>query len=418
MQIHLLFATDLLAREDDKYSHVPDDSLYIKAREAAFNGETGNALELVMILLDRDTLHNDAAVLAGRLFSWEKKYDSAMYYLNKVFLNDTCYYDALAAQIDIEIWEKNFDAAIRKADEALSCFAGDETFLLKKARAFHRKGMTGNANEIVEHLLRIDPDNDQVKDLKIQLTVPEFYYYRENNYLLAGYHGEYFNEPYSRNMHIGTGGYSYFSEWGPVTGKVNFANTFFDGSGLTRYPSVQYEIESYPELSGEGYLFMNYAFSRGSVFPRHRGAFEIYRNLPSGFEASLGFRFLHWDRTYLFYTGSIGKYYADYWFSLRPYIIPGDSGVSASWYFNARKYFMSANDYAGVIVGFGLSPDETMSVLTDRIYRSSTSAGFEISKGLGTDYLIRSSIRYEHEEYNSGSFRGNWIFNMGLRYYL
>ncbi len=187
---------------------------------------------------------------------------------------------------------------------------------------------------------------------------------------------------------------------------------------MTRYPSLQYEIESYPRLSPDSYLLLNYAYSRGLVFPGHRGAFEYFRALSGGFEASLGLRYLYWDNSYFFYTGSAGKYYGNMWFSLRTYIFPGNNAVSASWFFNARKYFESADDFAGIIIGFGFSPDETLAVPSDRISLNTISAGIEFSKGIYSNYLIRGSLRYNFEEYEISSLRNRWLFNLGLRYYL
>jgi hypothetical protein len=40
-------------------------------------------------------------------------------------------------------------------------------------------------------------------------------------------------------------------------------------------------------------------------------------------------RYLHWDRSYLFYTASAGKYYSDLWFSLRTWLFPGDDGLAS-----------------------------------------------------------------------------------------
>jgi len=418
----LTFSSGTSAQEKDFFIHFTDDSLFFKAQNMALDGKWDRAREAALDLLERNPLYHDASILIARLFAWEKNYDSARVFIRNVTDQSPGYHDAMSALVDIEIWDGNYSAALETAEIALSFHPGDKGFLYQKARAFLYQDMENETRETLANLLEIYPDNEEAVDLLKTLDAPGFYYYRENSYLMSGYYGEYFHEPYSRNFHMGTAGYSHFISPGPVTVKLNFANTYFDGTGMTRYPSLQYEIESYPRLSPDSYLLLNYAYSRrrspGQVFPGHRGAFEYFRNLPRGFEASLGLRFMYWDKTYFFYTGSVGKYYGNMWFSFRPYIFPGDNGWSGSWYFNARKYFSSADDFAGIVLGFGLSPDETLSDLTERLYLNTTSIGVELSKSIGEAYLIRSSLRYEYEEYRVSEFRNRWSFNLGLRYYL
>lgn len=414
----ILSAEVITAQESVLYDRLPDDSLFLHAQELGLSGEYNKARHAALVLLNRNADYYDAAVLTARLFAWEEKFDSSRVYIDRVMAEDRCYYDALSASIDVDIWEGNYESAVETAGNALICHQDDELFLLNKARALFLAGDSEEATITLDYLLDISPGNKEAIELKGQIESPGVYYYRENNYLLAGYYGEFLREPYSRRMHVGTAGYSYFTSRGPLIGKINFANTFIDGTGLTRYPSLQYEVESWPVLSSESYLFLNYAYSAGSVFPDHRGAFEIFRNLPRDFEASLGMRFMRWDRTHVFYTGSVSRYYADFWFSLRSYLFPGDGGLEPSWFLNGRKYFGTADDFAGAIIGIGLSPDEALLDIADRLYLRSTSIGFELSKGMGSDYLIRSTIIYGHEEYRDNTYRGRWTFNLALRYYL
>ncbi len=420
---HLLFITLLSfcasvnAQKFEEFSSMPDDSLFIHARELAFSGYIDDALTAALALHKRNPSYHDASVLLGRIYAWDGRSGLSLEYIHRVIIEDPCHYDALSAQIDALTWSENYDRALEAVESALDCHPDDELFLYNKAYAFYLLETEEEAEQILVRLLDINPENRDALELRQLIKTPDVYYYRENNYLLGGYHGEFFEEPYSRRMHIGTAGYSYYTGMGPVTGKINFGNIYFDGTGMSGYPALQYEIETYPSLPDEGYLFLNYAFSMGSVFPRHRGAFEIFRQLPGGFKASLGIRMLYWNDVFLFYTGSLAKYYSDFWFSLRPYIFTEENGLSASWYLNARKYFSTADDFAGIILGYGISPDETLADLTDRIHFRSASTGAEFSKGIGTEYLVRGSLLYKHEEI-AGRFRGNWIFSIGLRYYL
>ncbi len=414
----IFFPPDTIAQESIYYSRFSDDSLYFEARNLAFAGEYDKSFDAALFLIERNPDYIDAFVLIGRLFSWEQNYDMARIYINSVLDKIPGYHDALSAIIDIEFWEGDYTKSIESARKALSFHPQDEEFLYKKARAEFISGRTDDSFETLEYLMSINSDNEEALQLFKVMSAPGLYYFRENNYLLTGYYGDYFDKPFSRRLHMGFAGYSLYTKRGPVSARLNFANTFIDGTGLTRYPSLQYEIESYPKLSTNSYLLLNYAFSRGLVFPDHRGAFEYFRNLPGGFEASLGLRFIHWDKAYFFYTGSVGKYFGNFLFSLRPYIFPGDNGISGSWYFSSRRYFKTADEYAGIVFGFGSSPDENPFDPLERINLNTTSAAIEFSKGISSDFMIRSSLRYEYEEFFLNSYRNRWSFNLGLRYYL
>lgn len=418
--VFLLLAlnTESPAQDSRNFDRYSDDSLYIVARNFAYDGETTMALEAAGMLLERDSKHYDAMVLIARIYAWDNNYIEAKKYLENVLDDNQHYYDALAALIDIEFWEGNHENAFETAGRALTFHPGDTLFLYQKARALYYMGRNSEAAEILEKLADSDPVNQSVLDLLDRLRMPGFYHYRENDYLLAGYYGEYVREPWSRDFHMGTAGYSRYTSIGPITGKINFANTYFDGAGLTRYPSLQYEIESYPKLSMDSYLLINYAFSRGDGFPPHRGAFEYFRKLPGAFEASLGVRLMYWNDLLIFYTGSVGYYYGNIWLSLRPYLIFGENEISGSLYLNARKYFSSADYYAGIILGYGLSPDETVPEIDDRVFLKAASIGFELSKPLSNRYLVRSSLRYGYEEHQENFFGNRWTLNVGLRYYL
>ena len=406
------------AREHGYFYPDPDDSLYFKASQMAVDGDFEKARLAALSILERNPEYYDAAVLVGRLHAWKARYDSSRLYLNQVISNMPDHYDALSAIIDVEIWSESYTQAVSKADTALLLYPDDTGFLIQKAKALIYQGMIADARKILNDILETDPENPEAVELLKSIDIPGFYYYRENSYLLGGYHGEFFRDPFNRSFHMGTAGYSHFTGKFPVTFKLNFANIWLDGTGLGRLPSFQYEVEAYPKLTSTSYLLLNYAYSPDIVFPGHRGAFEYFRGLSRGYELSAGIRFIRWDSEYFFYTGSIGKYYGDLWLSLRSYILPYDEGIDASWYFNARKYFNTSDDFAGIILGFGFSPDETVSDPDERLSMRNYSTGLEMSKGLGASYLVRGSIRYEYEEYRTGSLRNRWTINFGLRYYL
>jgi hypothetical protein len=109
-------------------------------------------------------------------------------------------------------------------------------FLLKKAGVLFLMGNNSEASEILDYLLEINPGNEDAAELKRQTGGSRLYHYRENNYLLAGYYGEFHQEPFSRKCISEPSVIRIIPDWVPLPGKLNFANTFIEGTGLTTVP--------------------------------------------------------------------------------------------------------------------------------------------------------------------------------------
>jgi hypothetical protein len=60
------------------------DQLLLKAREYAYNNNRIEARKVCRQILRQDSTYSDAAVLIGRTYAWDQKYDSARIVLNKV----------------------------------------------------------------------------------------------------------------------------------------------------------------------------------------------------------------------------------------------------------------------------------------------------------------------------------------------
>jgi YaiO family outer membrane protein len=58
------------------------------------------------------------------------------------------------------------------------------------------------------------------------------------------------------------------------------------------------------------------------------------------------------------YTASLGKYWSNFLFTARTYLTPSSNNISQSYHFSARYYLKGADDYIGLSVGSGISPDD------------------------------------------------------------
>ena len=131
-------------------------------------------------------------------------------------------------------------------------------------------------------------------------------------------------------------------------------------------------------------------------------------SLPSSFEFSAGIRYLDFSSSnVLIYTGSVGKYYKNYWFSLRPFITSKSTGFSISSLLLIRKYIRSRDNYLGILFGFGSSPVEIF-YLEDIERLNSFKLGLEVMRELSRSIVIMCFARFEREEYVHNKF-GNRV---------
>lgn len=198
---------------------------------------------------------------------------------------------------------------------------------------------------------------------------------------------------------------------GTIIGRISTASRF----GAT---GSQYEADAYPRLGGHGvYAYLNLGYSAAAIFPRWRSGAEIYTNLPNAYEASIGYRQLRFAGTtpLTLFTGTVGKYAGNYWFSLRPYVADKSTGTSASATLTARRYFAGADDYVGARIGHGSTPSDHLA--PEELARtSSTSADVQASRTLAPRIIGTGTLGYESEQLSPGATRRRWQMSAGLRY--
>jgi YaiO family outer membrane protein len=222
----------------------------------------------------------------------------------------------------------------------------EESLLYRKAVALNRLNRSDEAVQTLEFMLTRDPTNGDARSLLDYIeTGPQPYRFSAS----YGYDRLTALTPWQE----GSLSMSRQTRFGSVVGRFNYANRF-ETSGR------QVEVEAYPGLVRGFYAYVNYGYSGGAVFPRHRVGAEVFSNPGKGFEFSGGFRYLRFSSDVWIYTGSAGKYFGNYFASLRPYITPGVTGTSVSGSFMLRRYFRDSDSYVGFSTGAGSAPDDAL----------------------------------------------------------
>ena len=388
------------------------NALLVNARKLAYNDGKEEARKICRQILSRDSNYWDAALLMGRTFIWDEKYDSARIVLNNIIDQRAGYYDAIDALIDVELLTDNHLRAIRYADIGLTYHPNDGVFLLKKARALNYSGNSPKASEILIQVLASDPSNKVASDLLLSIRKAKMV-----NKLTLNYWIYTFNDVNPWNF--GSVAFGRKSKtFGTVTLRYNYARRF-ENDGH------QIEIDAYPTIAKGIYTYFNAGISNKKNFPYSRLSIEPYFKLPASFEISLGFRYMNFDdnriaaldsNKVIIYTGTIGKYWGNYWFSVRPYLTPGKIGWSKSANLTLRRYLADADSYLSLIVGTGISPDQQQYAYNPNYYLKSNKIAFEYQQKIASRFFLSCGTGFAREEISAGIKHNSYSFDIGISF--
>jgi YaiO family outer membrane protein len=388
------------------------EALFAKARDYAYNNRKVESREICRQILIRDSTYWDVAVLLGRTYAWDKRYDSARIVLSKVISHRPGYYDAVDALIDVEYWSDNYLDAIKYADMGLSFHPNDDTFRFKKAKALNSSGNTQKALEIIDLILLTNPSNKDAIGLQISIRRSKMV-----NKLTVNYWTDIFKDDSPWKFASAAIGRK-TQKFGTVTLRYNYARRFGNDGH-------QIEVDAYPAIVKGVYMYFSTAFSNKKNFPYSRLSMEPYFKLPSGFEMSAGFRYLNFDdnriaafdsNKVVIYTGSIGKYYGNYWFSLRPYLTPGKDKWSKSVNLTVRHYMSDPESYLSLVIGTGISPDEQQYAFDPGYYLKSNKISLEYQQKIASRIILDCRTGFAREEIRAGTRRNRYSFDIGASY--
>ncbi len=332
------------------------DDLFKEARNYAFNGNRPQARILIDSILKRSPNYMDVYVFLARINTWDSKYDTAERTLRWVLSKDSTNLEALNAIIDLKYWANQPWEAESYATKALRLKPKSDDLHVKKAKAQVDQKKYKDAADMLDSFIQHHPDSSTSSKMYRKALRDEMIH----NSLSLSYDLDYFTpkNSFSAPWHLVSLYYSRQTPIGTVIGRVNYANRFTNING------VQYEIDAYPSIARKTYMYLNAGYSAEEVvFPRYRWGASIYRNLPWSLEIEVGIRVLYFAPRLGpvdIFTGSIGKYYGKFWFSLRPFITPGDYGVASKSFMFITRYYPrgTADNYWTLSLSRGFSPDE------------------------------------------------------------
>lgn len=396
------------------------DSAFFSARTLALNKNYSKARIKCYELLHDFPDYYDARVLIGRTFAWENQYDSARFEINKVLIK-TNYFDAIDAMIDVETWSGNETKALYYCDMGQRYFPNNEKFSLKKARLLIQMNEVNLAQREILHILELNPGNKEARKLLSEVKNA-----RILNKISVQYSLEYYNEPWIRKWNLMNLEYSRQTRLGAVAARMYLGDVVLDGESLfEKNTAMQYELEAYPVISEKNYAYLNYGYSPGDLFPEHRVGAELYQKLLNTFEISAGFRYLQFrtaenlKNDVFIYTGTVGKYFQNYWFSFRPYLNSGSNGLSQSYYLTVRRYLSIKDNFVSLELGSGNSPDDPLDYAANFETFKLNMKKIQLSwhQLISSRWIIYIIGAYQNEEYTAGSSRNIYSAKLQLGYH-
>ena len=327
---------------------VTSDDLFKSARYAAFEDKNYDKAKMYArqaLLISPG--YADIEIFLGRIFTWQKQYDSARYQFANVLTTTPVNEDASIAYTDLEYWNDNYEEALKICNRALEVYPTSEPLLLRKAKILNATKKFKEASNITTLLLKTNKHNTGA--LALASTLKDAV---SINKVSISYDNSSFDKQFDKPWHIAGISYGRHTKLGSLTARINYANRFSTNG-------IQGEVDAYPRISKMFYSYVSFGYSGDvGVFPKYRAGFSLYANLPKSFEAEAGIRYLYFTSATKVYTAYVGKYYKNFLFSVRTYITPSNGAVSQSYSVATRYYFKSAEDYIGVSLGTGISPDE------------------------------------------------------------
>ncbi|MEO7822886.1 MAG: YaiO family outer membrane beta-barrel protein [Gemmatimonadaceae bacterium] len=208
--------------------------------------------------------------------------------------------------------------------------------------------------------------------------------------------------------------------------RLPFGTLVLGVSGARRYlkNGVQFELQAYPRLTRRSYVFLDVAASSSTgVFLPLRLVAEPYFNFATGWEVSAGVRYLRTPGPDAYtYTGTLGKYFGNYWISVRPSFTRVPDNNSYAWGLTGRRYFGDRYDYATLTASrsVGVDPEARDPAAFTRIPRLiSYAVALDRRQPLGRSGTRATyGIGYQQEQIAPGRTRLHRSATVGLEWYV
>lgn len=402
--IMLFLSAFQMLGQEKKFSGDPD-SAFKTARDLAFNKQRKQAQDTLLFILTKYPDYHEIRSFLATTYSWDGDYKKARkefaYVIEKAPQNK----ENWIAAIKNESWSDAHYEAIEMSKTALKVFPNNPEIILLKANALKNTNNPLEAQSEVKALVANNPENKEAKEFLDNLNST-----LRTNTIGVRAAVDLYSKVFDP-MQYYTLSYGKKTKYGSIIGKYNF-NRRFNENGS------QIEFDLYPKITKGLYAYVNIGFANTFLFPDLRYGAELYKSLPHSLEISAGFRTLKYSTTTNIYTGSIGWYTGNSYWSLRPYFTPGDGGTSTSAALNYRKYRNNADNYIGFLFSMGVSPEinqfndaNNAAIVNLKTQRLNVGYFFSTDKDKNA-WGAQFDVAHQEISFNPGNYF--WIYSLTL----
>lgn len=403
--IFSFFCFSQMQSQTISYKGNPDTS-FENARKLAFNKQRQQAQDTLLNILTKYPDYHEIRSFLATTYAWDSNYKKARKEFAIVIDKAPQNKENWIAAIKNEQWSNAPYEALAMANKAQKNFPNDPDIAVLKATALQNTNNAIEAQATIKEFISKNPE-----DMKVKEFMTEFNSTRRSNTIGLRAAVDIYSKTIDP-MQYYTLSYGKQTKYGSIIGRYNF-NRRFNENGS------QVELDLYPKIAKGLYAYLNVGLSNSFLFPDLRYGAELYKSLPNSFEISAGFRTLQYSTTTTIYTGSIGWYTGNSYWSLRPYFTPGDAGTSTSAALNYRKYRSNADNYLSLLFSMGVSPEANQFIFntTDspiinlKTQRINVGYFFTSSKNQNA-WGAQFDVAHQEISFNPGNYF--WIYSLAL----
>lgn len=382
------------------------DRAFEVARKLAFNEQRKKAQDTLLLILTKYPDYHDIRSFLASTYSWDGDYKKAKKEFAYILKKDANRLDTWEAAIKNELWSEAPFSALEMANKALEIFPKNPEILYLKASAEDNLYNQEEALLTLENSLKVNPNHEKTNSYRTSLINK-----LSHNIIGLKSSVDIYSEVFDP-MQFYLLKYVRQTKIGSIHAKVNFSRRFQSNG-------AQFEVDFYPRIVKGLYAYLNFGVSNSFLYPDIRYGAELYKSLPKSFEASLGFRALKYSTTTTIYTGSVGWYTGNSYWSFRAYITPSDTGSSKSGTLNYRKYRRDANNYLSIAVGAGFSPENNTYIFEGNdeaiinLKSQKLNLGYYFSSTNNKNFWgIQAGVSHQEISFDPGNYF--WIYSFSL----
>lgn len=338
----------------------------------------------------------------AQVYFWSSKYEAAFQSVKSLDQNNEDE-EVLKLKILIQQNRKVSDEVVALCNIGIEKLSDKNFYYQQQVLAYINNNELENASNVLSKIQITDTNEEVVKYLRNEIAN------KKKNFVMLGYlqtntlNGE-FPIWYLTSLE-----YGHKFEKHTLVGRVNY-------SFLASIDAVQFEMDWYPKISKNNYLYTNVAISNSELFPNYKIAYELFHE-KNKISISVGGKNLFFDeRNINMITAHFGYLIQSYKIAYRGYFIKQDNSDS---YFAHLLSFQRKLDekdsYVQLEFIYGSAPyfyfttDNFTTVVDYRI-------GLLARLKLNSSFILQPNFQYQIEEYAPNNFRNKLNLQANLTY--